>query len=128
MCVRVCERGSRVGMTRNDERTIKNTYETCHITVMTSYKKSYSTELHWNFSWDILGGYIHNLSGYDRVPVIHAGNNLPHLTKTFSVILNLSTRHNEQREVTKALTDLACRMVVGRRFLLWRLGSRHCPC
>lgn len=38
MCVHVCERGSRVGMTRNDERTIKSTHETCHITVMTSYE------------------------------------------------------------------------------------------
>lgn len=85
--------------------------------------------LHWDFT---VGIFLEvEFTTLSALTVESAGSNLAHWTKTFSVTLNLSTPHNERREVMKAnvfgRTDLACRMAAGRRFLLWMLGNPHCP-
>lgn len=59
-----------------------------------------SAWLHWDFTvgifWEV------EFTTSPAPTVTSAGNNLPRLTKTFSVTLNLSTPHNEGREVMKA--------------------------
>lgn len=79
-------------------------------------------------SRDILGGWIHNFASSDCYVC----------RKQFTTFNKDFLRHAKPFNSTQwrpggyegcrfGRTDLACRMAVGRHFLLWRLGNPHCP-